>query len=555
MNNISNGNKRRKNVFISYRREDSGGYAIAVYKELVRRLGSDYHVFMDIDSIDAGADFVEVVEKALKDCDVVLVLIGPNWLDLTVARDKEKPKKPDWARIEVDAALRHHLRVIPLLINQAVMPSVEELPKDIRKLSNLNALEIRNTRFDADLDQVAASLKGVERSYSGIRSLRESIFSRAQAFWRNHPYRAIAIILAMVISMSLAKSMLNIAPLVTYAYDAWDVTRPMGDHEKIRLNDMAARLEVRLAAATNSLRLEGASVDPWTYADALVGLEIGEMPHPSQDVHYEFLIRQSKKDHHCWVQGELKPNVGDPCHLATTAWVFLAFAHMRREAPIESWQFVLGEQHNEGWWALYQGAKQKNANASVYATALLTLAMQLHIDRSLVASTEIASIRNAIALSSNWLAQRRTQGECAWPDYPYNEERRNDIRAVAGLVTYVLSRVGHPDHEALCKLCTEPLTSNGPSLDLTKNNSLIEFRLGDGSIISDRVNHLELVWAGISAESCYSLVGWWARMRSRAFLTQSLFSNDDRPDDTLRQTWMLGETKLLLRSVTGLPIL
>jgi len=68
-------------VFISYRRADTAGYAGRLYDRLVEALNRD-HVFMDIDSISYGEDFVEAISRTLAECDIVLVLIGPNWLNI-----------------------------------------------------------------------------------------------------------------------------------------------------------------------------------------------------------------------------------------------------------------------------------------------------------------------------------------------------------------------------------------------------------------------------------------------------------------------------------------
>ena len=65
-------------IFISYRRDDSAGYAQAIYRELVRRFSKD-QVFMDVDTVQPGVDFVRAIEGAVSGCDVLLAVIGKRW--------------------------------------------------------------------------------------------------------------------------------------------------------------------------------------------------------------------------------------------------------------------------------------------------------------------------------------------------------------------------------------------------------------------------------------------------------------------------------------------
>ena len=86
-------------VFISYRRDDSAGYAGRLYDRLEREFGRD-HLVMDVDSIPLGANFVKVLGDAVAECDLLLAIIGPGWLE---ARDEEGK----W-RLENSPRLRAH---------------------------------------------------------------------------------------------------------------------------------------------------------------------------------------------------------------------------------------------------------------------------------------------------------------------------------------------------------------------------------------------------------------------------------------------------------------
>jgi TIR domain len=76
-------------VFLNYRREDTSGHAGRVYDSLAERFGSE-HVFMDVDAIDPGADYTEVIEGAVGSCDVLIALIGRAWLSVSDAKGRHR---------------------------------------------------------------------------------------------------------------------------------------------------------------------------------------------------------------------------------------------------------------------------------------------------------------------------------------------------------------------------------------------------------------------------------------------------------------------------------
>lgn len=146
-------------IVISYRREDSAPYAGRSYDRLAADIGDD-HVFMDIDTIPLGADFVDVIEAALSQADVLLAIIGARWLEATDDQDRRRLDNPmDFVRLEVATALERNIRVIPVLVGGSQMPGVEQLPSDLATLSRRNAFELSDTRFHSDVDQLVESLK------------------------------------------------------------------------------------------------------------------------------------------------------------------------------------------------------------------------------------------------------------------------------------------------------------------------------------------------------------------------------------------------------------
>ena len=145
-------------IFISYRRDDTAGYARAVYDELAREFGAD-RVFIDVDDIAAGQSFADVIRGAVNSSSVVLVLIGKRWRG---DRDGATPRlddADDFVRIEVAAALSSGAPVIPVLLDGALMPGEAQLPNALRALASRNAFEVRATAFAADMARLTVELR------------------------------------------------------------------------------------------------------------------------------------------------------------------------------------------------------------------------------------------------------------------------------------------------------------------------------------------------------------------------------------------------------------
>ena len=122
-------------VFISYRRDDSAGFAGALERDLASRLGPEL-VFMDIKDIEGGTEFPVAIDEALKSSEVVIVLIGSRWLDARDGRGNRRLEKPDdFVRQEVARALESSARVVPLLLDGTQLPAADQLPSDLVRLT------------------------------------------------------------------------------------------------------------------------------------------------------------------------------------------------------------------------------------------------------------------------------------------------------------------------------------------------------------------------------------------------------------------------------------
>ncbi|NER81447.1 MAG: toll/interleukin-1 receptor domain-containing protein [Leptolyngbya sp. SIO1D8] len=147
-------------IFISYRRSDSQAEAGRIYDNLVPVFGPD-RLFKDVDNIPYGVDFVEYLDQAVAQCDVVIALVGHTWLTVTDAQGKRRLDDPrDFVRIEVASALKRDILVVPVLLNGASMPAPETLPEELRSLTRRNAVQVRqDPDFHRDLQRVITNLK------------------------------------------------------------------------------------------------------------------------------------------------------------------------------------------------------------------------------------------------------------------------------------------------------------------------------------------------------------------------------------------------------------
>ena len=153
-------------IFISYRRDETAYAAGWLYDRLADHYGGG-QVFKDVDSIELGDDFVEVINGAVGSCDVLLALIGEDWLSITDAHGRRRLDDPhDFVRLEIEAALARNVRVIPILVDGARMPTDEELPDSLDRLARRQALELSPARFDFDTGRL---LKVLDETLDKIR--------------------------------------------------------------------------------------------------------------------------------------------------------------------------------------------------------------------------------------------------------------------------------------------------------------------------------------------------------------------------------------------------
>ena len=137
-------------IFISYRREDAGYPAGWLFDQLAARLGAD-RVFKDVDSIEPGDEFADVIAEAVRSCAVLLAVIGDRWLTAADEDGRRLDDPGDFVRLEIEAALTRAVRVIPVLVDGARMPRPDQLPASLARLARRQAIELSHSRFSADL--------------------------------------------------------------------------------------------------------------------------------------------------------------------------------------------------------------------------------------------------------------------------------------------------------------------------------------------------------------------------------------------------------------------
>lgn len=145
-------------IFISYRRKDAKADARSIYQRLERDFGSR-RLFIDVDTIDKGADFRVELAGALAVTSVLMVLIGKDWLTTSDGQGKRRLDDPaDYVRLEIASALAAKKRVMPILIDGADMPDEAALPDDLKPLASQQASRLTHDNFNSDMAGIIASI-------------------------------------------------------------------------------------------------------------------------------------------------------------------------------------------------------------------------------------------------------------------------------------------------------------------------------------------------------------------------------------------------------------
>jgi hypothetical protein len=168
-------------IFLNYRRGDDPGFAQALFGRLEQAFPPE-QLFMDVDNIDPGLDFVRVLNDQVAECDVLISVIGKGWIDAhdeTGARRLENPA--DFVRIEIESALAQDKRVIPVLVGQAQMPRADQLPETLKPLATRNAVRLTHERFRSDTGALIVALQRALKIAEDARKAKADAAARAEA--------------------------------------------------------------------------------------------------------------------------------------------------------------------------------------------------------------------------------------------------------------------------------------------------------------------------------------------------------------------------------------
>jgi len=185
-------------IFISYRRDDARGVAGRLMDTLSEYFGAG-RVFRDIEGIEGGANFEQVLSGTIGSADAVIVLIGPDWLKVTDASGQRRLDDPnDWVAHEIAAALQKELPVFPVLIEETPMPRAQDLPDALKPLVRHNAISISDRRWTFDVTRLAkvvafdipgsANEKKLDRIRLAISLslLAAIVFTTATVAWKSY---------------------------------------------------------------------------------------------------------------------------------------------------------------------------------------------------------------------------------------------------------------------------------------------------------------------------------------------------------------------------------
>ncbi|HEY1740638.1 MAG TPA: AAA family ATPase, partial [Acidimicrobiia bacterium] len=209
-------------IFLSYRRSDTAGHAGRLFDALTARLGVGT-VFMDVDTIAPGVDFTTAVRDAISGCDLVLALIGQQWLTAQDPQGRERLHlEDDYLRLEIEAALQRDIPTVPVLVQDARMPHPDELPPSIAAFAHRNAIALTDHRWHQELDAFIAWIddtvapaanrgdEQAQRSDPGRERGERADAAQAAAPARRQERKVVTVLLATLVGVDAADDSLDV---------------------------------------------------------------------------------------------------------------------------------------------------------------------------------------------------------------------------------------------------------------------------------------------------------------------------------------------------------
>lgn len=206
-------------IVISYRRSDSSAIAGRIFDRLAAHYGED-SVFMDVDNIPFGIDFRAHIQEMLIQTDVLLAVIGPNWLGASTAAAVRMQEKTDPVRVEIETAIARNTAIIPVLVDGAKMPDSTAVPAEFGNFAYLNAAEVATGRdFHIHMNRLIGAIDRASTGDTKVEALRsrtyqtpaEATRESTQRPWLNDGLRYfVAPLILLVVAHYLVVNALNL---------------------------------------------------------------------------------------------------------------------------------------------------------------------------------------------------------------------------------------------------------------------------------------------------------------------------------------------------------
>lgn len=499
--------ERPYDIFISYSRVDADK-AMQLRDLLLAR---GHHVFFDAEGIDAGAEFPDVIDHAVKGAKVVLGC----WTPAAIQRR--------WVRIESRIGLdRGSLVAIAL---EKMDP--EALPAEFY---NVNVLDMSG--FDGGAENAAWQrvLAAIDRRLrkTGAAATADDIRPAGPQKRRLSP-------LALGGAAALAVAAIggggwyyaNSAPAFDEAAVAAGFDKTVRTTEPVMANALVSALND--AETTNNGKIF------WALAQ-LIAVE--KSPNAEELQRFEAAVAKF---------------LGSPCHCVVvegapftivSTWTLTAYGVMDRTPPAPVVEALLAAQNREGWWSSAMDAADRPDNAATYITALSVIALR-DIDPVLKGDPALqAKVRAARARAVEWLKKRRPRAGVNWSDYPDNSLRTEAPSVSAMATVALLPEVGEAEAKEIAEIYVAGIDRLSP-VDQNISNDVNVIRAG-GDTYVDTYRHVPFGWEVYALGKTWPLLGGEPAAKAAGLLNQARTVSLSDPK-LARQDWMLAEQFLGLR--------
>jgi hypothetical protein len=523
-------------IFISYRRSDAKAEARSIHQWLQGRFGREA-LFIDVDSVQRGRDFVNVLQDALAETGVLIALIGPRWLD--ALDNRQIDEQTDYVRLEIATALKRGIPIIPIRIDGHPLPTEADLPDDLKPLVKLMAAIVTHESFARDMGDLQRDLEAILRPARYTDRLRQRL--------QTHKRWGIALTICLLCLIAVSRD-----EILTFAGRAAAMTKALRHGSFLFMSDTdAQRLTSHMQGAKLKLRYEAerrlpdgtkAAIPPFTSIHDNWVWAVAQMfaaaPDATADLRPRFanyLALNFDQDCLCF-WGEEHPNT------VTSAWVLMS-AEERGE-PIYALVLrgVLRSQAADGWWSSTMDADESSSNASTYVTSLMVLALSSYREVLGPSAPERAEVTSAVERAVRWLIIQAPRVGQVWRDYPSNERSTLDPMFGAMAITAIAAaRPDLVDPDLVARTVEIPIRVANPTLYFSSDAYISR---KNGHILIDKYRHVPFPWQISALVVSYPVLDIENRARVLLRLNDAL--NVDFGDDTFkRQEWLLAEQLFL----------